>query len=272
LLVIRIAILGLLTVLTPAYCFAAGSPPYAIAIEWGAGARIARIDLGSGVVTYHGEAGVFALNAMAISPAGEVFAAGNSPTLYRIDPHTGISTGGADLGDNIGLGTSIRGLAFSPAGVLFAINGSGPFGAPDELYTIDIATGAASLVGSVGYPGVQGLDFAADGTLYGWDVGGAGLVTINPATAASADVNPLVGDVGAIQALAFAPDGRLYGATNGPSTLVEINRTTGVATLVGPATHLDIRGLVIVPEPSRIALAVIPAVAVARSRRHSVRR
>jgi hypothetical protein len=165
-------------------------------------------------------------------------------------------------------------LAFSPAGVLYAINsGDGPSqtGSPDLLYTIDQLTGAATFIGSVGYEGVQALDFAPDGTLYGWDLRSAGLFTIDPLTGAATDVNPAIGDFGDMQAIAFARNGRLYGATNGPqSSLVEINRLTGAVTVVGGPTDLDIRGLAIVPEPSGILSGLIGIALLAGARRQTI--
>jgi hypothetical protein len=99
-----------------------------------------------------------------------------------MNPNTGRGTKVATLnfGDVI---PDVRGLAFSPGGVLFAINNTGPPGGanPDDLFAIDVGTGVGTLIGRTGFTGVQDLAFAPDGTLYGWDIS-AGLLTIDPLT------------------------------------------------------------------------------------------
>ena len=44
-------------------------------------------------------------------------------------------------------------LAFSPDGVLYAVSA-----ASDQIFTVDVNTGAGSLVGSIGFPFVGGFD------------------------------------------------------------------------------------------------------------------
>jgi hypothetical protein len=260
----RTTLLGLVATLNLICSSTAYAAPYAIAVGWdGGNSPVSRVDLGSGVETPLASSGFGTLNALALSPSGDLLAAGNTPSLVRINPVTGQGMHAAVLG-NLTPGISLRGLAFSSTGVLYAINNGDPVGggSPDRLYTIDQSTGAATFIGQVGYVGVQGIDFAPDGTLYGWDVGwdvsGVGLITIDAVTGAAADVNPAIGDFRAIQAIAFGPGGRLYGATNGPqSAIVEINRFTGETTIVVPTTNVDIRGLAIVPEPMAILLGLI---------------
>jgi hypothetical protein len=221
-----------------------------------------------------GPTGSFALNSLAASPAGELYTVGTPPgslrslanVLLRLNPTTGAATSVATL--NLGggrNGASIRALAFSPAGGLYAVYGDAP-----ELFTINPSSGAGTLVGSLGQYRVQALDFSPSGVLYGYAVGlpGAGLVRIDPATAAVTDVNPAVPGTANGQGLAFAPDGTLYG---GNTTLVRIDPATGIETPIGQ-TGFDIRGLAAVPEPSAAALGLIGGAALAATMRRRRRR
>ena len=116
--------------------------------------------------------------------------------------------------------TDVRGLAFSSTNVLFAIrdgDSAGGIDLPDDLVTVDVATGAVTLVGTTGLTAIQALTFSPGGTLYGWDLH-AGLVTIAPTTGAATAVDPgAAGTVVGIQGLACSPNGTLYGVSTGVS-------------------------------------------------------
>ena len=227
---------------------------------------VVSIDGSNGTASSIGSSGFTGLNSLGRNSAGVFFSVAGNPlfttdsTLIRLDPSTGAGT---SLGTITGLPAgTIRELAFSPSDVLFAIvNGGGPFGTGvvDDLYTINLSTRVPTLIGSTKFPGVQGLAFAPDGTLYGWDVEGAGLITLNSSTGAGSDVNTLVGEAGVdIQGLAVGPDGTLYGARH---TLYIIDPSTGVPTAVGTGGYPDLRGIEVIgqldspptsplPEPS----------------------
>jgi hypothetical protein len=150
--------------------------------------------------------------------------------LLDIDPVTGAGT---PVGAPIVL--DVRGMATSPTGTVYALVN----GAPDLLYTIDVASSTASRVGPTGFSALQALAFH-DGVLYGWDFV-FGLVTIDPSTGAATDVNPAVGNPpqGPLQFLASDPCGRLLGGT---AELQLVDPTTGVATLIGSGVYTDVRG------------------------------
>lgn len=164
-------------------------------------------------------------------------------TIVKIDPITGAGAAGPVTGL-----LSVRGLAISPSGKMFAVNDVG-FGLPDQLYVIDISTGTATLIGATNHVGIQGLTFGPGGTLYAWDVGtgttnaGAGLIKIDPMTGASADVNPLIGSIlpaaDNLQAIAFS-GGTLYGCRN---QLYKIDPSNGDIALIGSGGYSDIRGI-----------------------------
>jgi hypothetical protein len=110
--------------------------------------------------------------------------------------------------------------------ILFASTG---FSA--ELYSINVATQTATLVGSTGVGRMGGLDFNSSGVLYGiagGSIGPASLYTINTTTGAATFVGTLSGVQGA-DGLAFDSADNLYaGAWTGSSgALVTLNAATG---------------------------------------------
>ena len=119
-------------------------------------------------------------------------------------------------------------------GVAYEHYGQDLGGGPATLYTIDIATGAATPVGPIGFNMVGGIDYDfRAGVLCGISnllgEGGEGLfLTIDPATGAGAEVGPTVG----AQDISFRPsDSRLYAFSDGH--LGTINTLTGEPTHIG---------------------------------------
>ena len=195
-------------------------------------------------------------NSMASDSQGAVYvaSAGEAPgitTIFLVDPFaiTLIPVTTVPF-------AGVRALAFDAADQLYAIRNVGLF-APNVLYQINLATGGVSLVGATVDPNsaatfsvLQGMATAPGGNVfYAWDVtgaGGAGLVTVDPATGATVDVNPafLPGVGGGTQSLTFSPSGQLFGVAG--SQLLSFDLTTGVATPVStpPALPLlDVRGI-----------------------------
>ncbi|MCB9879624.1 MAG: hypothetical protein H6835_18675 [Planctomycetes bacterium] len=145
--------------------------------------------------------------------------------LATIDPTTGSAT-------SVGPTADLRGMAWHE-GQMFAIREGG-----DDLVTIDLATGADTLVGTVGFSAVQSL-CSLGGQLYAWDVF-AGLLLVDAVTGAGTDVDPAVGTNGAdVQWLARRADGQLVG---GSSQLFAIAPATGLPTLIGGAGLGGMRG------------------------------
>lgn len=231
------------------------------------------LDPGTGTGAKVASAGVGGINSLAGSPSGQLYCVGHDPVtsgenLLTLDPASGQASIVAPV--SLGTGSSIRALSFSPDGVLYAIqNGGGPgtVGQADLLYTLNTATGAATLVGSVSFVGVQAIAFSPEGTLYGWDGGtgtdGAGLITIDPATGAATDVNPMVGgNNDTAQGMTFASDGTLFGARN---DLHIIDRNTGAVSAVGAGGYTDVRGIAFV-STSPVPPSNLTATAVSRTR------
>ncbi len=120
-----------------------------------------------------------------------------------------------------------------------------------DLYSISTADASVTLIGNTGVPQLGSLEFAPDGTLYGFTTGlTAALYSINPVTAAATWIGALgLGNRYVFEGgLAFAPDGSAYG-TNGISSdaplLFSVNVGTGEATpiaLMSGGSH-DVGGL-----------------------------
>jgi hypothetical protein len=120
-----------------------------------------------------------------------------------------------------------------------------------NLYLIDTASGAASLIGPHGPVefAIGALAFADNGALYGISVTDAAqLYQIDVTTGAASAIGPL--GIGFIfeGGLTFDTAGRLIGVDRGDdatATTFEINTATGAATIIGPpgGQARDINGL-----------------------------
>lgn len=133
-----------------------------------------------------------------------------------------------------------------------------------SLFTIDPATGLATLVGPTGFAdAISGVKFDPQtGALYGilgYDCSGARLITINPSTGAGTLVAPLIGSGfdgstmvfcgGGSDGLAFAPDGTLYAAgfDLGTALILRVDKSTG-AVLDSKVVEANIAGLAFDPQ------------------------
>jgi hypothetical protein len=138
-----------------------------------------------------------------------------------------------------------------------------------NLYSINMATGAATAVGSAGFPpnSTSGLGVAANsaGQIFGAPTGASGpLVQYNKTDGSVTTVATLSGapfSSGAIGAMAFNSGGTLYGlnqSTSGsrPVDLVTIDTVTGVVTDIGATASLmdAIVFITPVPEPTTIGM------------------
>jgi hypothetical protein len=184
--------------------------------------------------------------------------------LIRIDPNTGallssigITTGGSAI--------SIADLAVQPVtGLLYGIQSpQDQSGGQGKLYTINPATGVATLVGNTG-DFFASIAFAPNGTLYmsaadldfatGQDINIA-LKILNPSNAT------VISSVSAAEfygALAVSPEGVIYGGNGDQGQLFRINATTGAETLVGSTGRNFVGDLAFapIPEPGTFALGI----------------
>jgi len=194
-----------------------------------------KIDTSSGAGVLVGNSG-FVLNSLAANKSGVVYSVADAAgvPLIRINPNTGAGTFVANLNP----GTQIFDLSFAPNNTLFAITYVQPGTGPQSLVTINVNTGAVTVIAPIAHP-IFGIAFAPNGTLYGWD-GQQGLVTINTSTAALTAVNPTPSPPAVdIQGLSFDSAGKLYGGRN---ALFKIDVTNGAVTQVGSGGYPDLRG------------------------------
>jgi hypothetical protein len=173
------------------------------------------------------------LSGIAFHPDGRLFATtvttGNPSTLIQVNPDTGalIATIGV-ISDN-GTPISIGDLSFQPGtGVLYGIT-SNTFSAGGFLYTINLSTAAATLIGDTGIGASGGLGFAPNGTLY--QLAGGSVNVISPV---DAHVISSVSTDQFYDGLGVRSDGALFASTGGGTdTIYIVNPATGQSTFIG---------------------------------------
>ncbi len=204
---------------------------------------------------------------------------GYSITGLAFDPTTGILYGGTSRGSGThglitinpltGAGTfvGLYGTGFeSMADITFDASGQ-LYGflepSSDDLYRINKATGAATLVGNSPGSAVTGLAFDNSGVLYQEAAGN--LFILNPVTGLA---TTYVGYGGRVVGMGMDFDAsntlyaleRLGGGATGARNLVTINLTNGAATTVG-STIAGLDALAFapaaVPEPTTLALLCV---------------
>jgi hypothetical protein len=97
-----------------------------------------------------------------------------------------------------------------------------------QLATVDVATGATSVIGSTG-TALTDIAFSPTGDLYG--ISFSSLYRVNSSTGATTLVGSLGSIGGTANALVFGSDGTLYMAG---SSLHTVNTLTGAASAIGP--------------------------------------
>lgn len=175
-------------------------------------------------------------------------------SLFRIDPATGTPT----LIGATGLVILEGGLGIDPTtGTLYGLQGGAR-----ELFTLNTATGAATVVGSIPSGDTSALAFDAAGNLFVLDTVLDTLLEVNKADGSVIDSTPLSTGLGVVAGFDYDPTtGAFYVADGGSGTnnLYTLNTTTGVLTLVGPTGVFDgLAGLTFVP-----GLAAVPRTGVA---------
>jgi hypothetical protein len=204
--------------------------------------------------------------------------AGTAAKLVTINPATGLVTvvGSFNAGpvNTVGTPSTMADIAFDSAGHLFGI---GSIGGP-QLYSINIVTGQATVIGATGLTATSGggLAISPMDVFYGTPTSSR-YGTYDSTTGAYTNItNPTKPVGGTYAALAFNGSGALYGLNLGPAPdmathLVTFDPTTGVVTDLG-ASVSALDGIAFaVPEPSTLALVLtagtLGLVAWARRRR-----
>ena len=158
---------------------------------------------------------------MAVRPSdGVIFVVNNSPAppdsgISTVDPVSGLAT--------LVAGSNYNTLAFDSSDVLYTQNSSNRFG------TVNLGTG---VITSLGGPdlgiALSALDFnAADGFLYGMNIGGTNLYRIDRNTGTFTLI-PVVGALSVVGTLMFDANGTLVGSDTANGNLFDIDITTGI--------------------------------------------
>ena len=251
--------------------------------ENGSIASLYDVDLATGVASNPRNLGVTSVVGITFGPGGTVYGlmtfAGTYPnSLVRIDPATGNTT---QIGPT-GFSSVFEGdIAYDPvSGRLYGltdITGTGPD--PRNLFTLNPATGAATVVGDIAATGdPSAMAFSPEGALYVLDNVDGGppdrLYRVDPATGVAISGVDLSTRLGFTGGMAFDPATRnLYvadGGTEGTNALYSVDPSTGVMTRIGglgPLAPRGLAGLAFVPEPASFA-AVVAMGLLAVSRRN----
>ena len=167
---------------------------------------------------------------------------GVAGNLYTINATTAVAT----LVGPVLIGSSpvgLTALALNPVtGVLYGLTTNDGPSPNRSLVTVNPATGAAVLIGSIGANAAGDMAFNSSGVLFAWPKSGGNLVTINLTTGASTVVGPTGAPFVNGGAVSFV-GGVLYaavGGSNGP--LYTVNTSTGAATAGPTLTGAPIDG------------------------------
>jgi phage tail protein X len=196
---------------------------------------LVKIDITTGNGTTIGNSGTNGLGAAWNANTGVTYLR-DFTFLYTVDVNTAALT----LVGPSGIG--ITGLTFDNLyTVLYSVDQDN-----GNVYEVNPATGAATLIGNTGISTPLDVSTASNGVIWGGDIN-ANLYTINTTTGAATLVWPTVTGDG-LTSMAFHPvTGKLYIVTLGTDQLVEFDVVTGMATTIGGyAGAEDVRGLAFV--------------------------
>jgi hypothetical protein len=144
----------------------------------------------------------------------------NSGDLYSISTTNAAAT----LIGSTGV-SQFADIEFGPNGTLYALRIGG--GLPMELWTIDPTTAAASLIGPLGFNGIEGdLAFTASGVLYAAQTTSSQVMTVDTTTAA-ATVAFWFTTNHDLNGLATRSDGKIVALDRAPNALIVIDPSNG---------------------------------------------
>jgi hypothetical protein len=229
------------------------------------GSTLYTVDSTNGASTVVGGFGQPSTYTLSFDSGGNLYGISNGyndGTLVQIDKTTGLAVA-------VGVGTGIQNLmalAFASDGTLYAGSWSS-----NSLYTINKNTGAATVVGSLGFNGIMDLDFDSQGNLYALS---DSLYQINMATGHGTLVTHLANTC--LMGMAIDQDDHFLATDycSNSTPLYQINTADGSLTSLGNTGIAQSMGGAIeaaatsVPEPGTMSLigAALAALLLTRRR------
>ncbi len=200
------------------------------------------VDIPAGTLTQIGATGGTLHQGGDFDGSGTFYCTLSPSTLATVDPLTGAETVVAAITGVTG-GQTITAMAWD-ASTSTMFLGSTDI-TTSQLYTLNLTTGVATLVGTIGQSGLIALACNCDGDLYSVDLVGDNLWSIDKNTGVGTAVGPLGFDVNFAQDADFDPaDGVLYlsayNNTAGAGELRTVDLTTGASTLITSWGFLEI--------------------------------
>jgi len=217
----------------------------------GDGTQLVKFDTLTGVGTVVGATGQIAGYGLTIGLDGTLYTLVDSYSdgrLATLNPTTGAAT-------VFGSGNRIADM------MVMEIAGDGTLytasWGTNSLYKMSTTTGAATLVGAMGFSGVMDFAFDSKGTL--WASNSASLYTVNTATGLGTFVANITGTDGCNMGIAFGSADKLFGTTycSANSPFWQIDTATGAATAINGASGISNPhggDIALIPEPSTFAL------------------
>jgi len=203
---------------------------------------IVLIDPASGAGTVIGASG-FDCNAATADLKGRILLGGGAGAaadqIIVVNPATGA---GSVLLNTVGRpsGYGIRGMAMSPSGTLYVALSPASTTVTDILASIDMSTGAYTVIGPTNRTDIQSIECGPTGILYAIGItAGGSIYQLDTATGAATAIGG-GGFAGDDQALGFLPDGTTLSCR---ANLRTVDPETGATTLIGATGQTDIRGL-----------------------------
>ncbi len=237
------------------------------------GRRVAQlhdVDISTGAVSNPRDLSEPYLTGIAFAPNNDLFTLSFFPaatpnSLFRVEQ----STGDMQLIGSTGVRIVEGDIDFHPlTGILYGIQEEKTGASFDSnLFTIDLETGAASVIGAiVNYPAdLSAMAFDRNGTLFVLDTTHEALYTVDPTNAQIVTSVSLSQPLRGMAGMAFHPTtGALYVADGHEvwstmRNLYTLDSDTGLLTTIGPTIEYGLAGLAFVPEPySDVSIDIKP--------------